>query len=812
MECSARGMRFDVCVSNSVSERACCVLRSSLAKVSRDRKQFEHRSGFELWNSRFTSVTCLTLNMRTTGILVDILQGMRSGSISDTGWKTLQGRVLGNYIDDRGNLQRYPEGVCDPRLGEEPFLSNPVNYIVHRHQLRVCQSFCNSLVVSAAMSQRLYVSVALDEVAEGSGRLTDEVRLKLLKMNNLRQVKNLPATLPLFKGMRLLLYSKECVRLQLMNGCLCILEDIIFAEDETLPPAVRAGEPVLLEYLPAYLLLRATDARWMLPKSMLPSLPADYNLQGLFLMAPDTDYIVVNTDVRSKLNVRRTHFKVVPADSRVVYAAQGEGFKAYLPDLARPPSMSKEVHWLASYVMLSRGESLDSMLILRLCTREELTTGAPAFLIAEIDRLLMLERKSWSQLSARLQAISPHVDPALRAVLADVFNNEETGVLDMGVPTPPGVQPAPTPVSTSPAVLPTACKRHRLRCKTTIPQELKPPAIQHVTPSVRPGRVEAAATCKRRRLWTETSGMQEGMAQEDKPLLESAPRETSSLGRLGHTSIVHSHSQMTVQGDEPMTQGTYPQLSNCDTDGHVGQAERQPDDGQPMPSIQTPSAADAELSCTSCGRLGHASNAHPQCLFYERERNVHLDAHGGSSVQHMSQTSIQILADGIMQCASRRKPYWYEGHRLRIMVDDQQFALGKASGEGCNCLIDTLRQKLGVASCNIADVRRRLEALHELCETEILPHDYLSLDYWEDIISLITEQSGHSAGTVRAASRFQVNCIDLTWIGHGEVLPRGARKEPCTVLHLARVNQNHFVPLTPLLDVASSTAASSSAA
>ena len=730
MECSARGMRFDVCVSNSVSERACCVLRSSLAKVSRDRKQFEHRSGFELWNSRFTSVTCLTLNMRTTGILVDILQGMRSGSISDTGWKTLQGRVLGNYIDDRGNLQRYPEGVCDPRLGEEPFLSNPVNYIVHRHQLRVCQSFCNSLVVSAAMSQRLYVSVALDEVAEGSGRLTDEVRLKLLKMNNLRQVKNLPATLPLFKGMRLLLYSKECVRLQLMNGCLCILEDIIFAEDETLPPAVRAGEPVLLEYLPAYLLLRATDARWMLPKSMLPSLPADYNLQGLFLMAPETDYIVVNTDVRSKLNVRRTHFKVVPADSRVVYAAQGEGFKAYLPDLARPPSMSKEVHWLASYVMLSRGESLDSMLILRLCTREELTTGAPAFLIAEIDRLLMLERKSWSQLSARLQAISPHVDPALRAVLADVFNNEETGVLDMGVPTPPGVQPAPTPVSTSPAVLPTACKRRRLRCKTTIPQELKPPAIQHVTPSVRPGRVEAAATCKRRRLWTKL-------------------RKT---------------------------------------------------------------AADAELGCTSCGRLGHASNAHPQCLFYERERNVHLDSHGGSSVQHMSQTSIQILADGIMQCASRRKPYWYEGHRLRIMVDDQQFALGKASGEGCNCLIDTLRQKLGVESCNIADVRRRLEALHELCETEILPHDYLSLDYWEDIISLITEQSGHSAGTVRAASRFQVNCIDLTWIGHGEVLPRGVRREQCTVLHIARVNQNHFVPLTPLLDVASSTAASSSAA
>ena len=69
--------------------------------------------------------------------------------------------------------------------------------------------------------------------------------------------------------------------------------------------------------------------------------------------------------------------------------------------------MSKEVHWLANYVMLSRGESLESMLIWRLCTREELTTGAPAFLRNEIDRLLLLEHRSWGKLRARLAAVSP---------------------------------------------------------------------------------------------------------------------------------------------------------------------------------------------------------------------------------------------------------------------------------------------------------------------------------------------------------------------------------------------------------------------
>ena len=33
--------------------------------------------------------------------------------------------------------------------------------------------------------------------------------------------------------MQVLLYSKQCVRLQLMNGCLCLVEDILFADEET---------------------------------------------------------------------------------------------------------------------------------------------------------------------------------------------------------------------------------------------------------------------------------------------------------------------------------------------------------------------------------------------------------------------------------------------------------------------------------------------------------------------------------------------------------------------------------------------------
>ena len=190
---------------------------------------------------------------------------------------------------------------------------------------------------------------------------------------------------------------------------------------------------------PIQLLLRAVDARWTLPSSHLPELPADYDRAGLFLLDPHTDYFTLAVGKSDKLHVRRTHFQVVPADARIVYAAQGESFPAYVVDLARPPGMSKEVHWLANYVMLSRGTSLESLLILRLCAREELTTGAPAFLRDEVARLEELQRTSWKALRRRLAEVLPLLTLETRAVIQDLFTPAEVGRLvvdgrDTGAP------------------------------------------------------------------------------------------------------------------------------------------------------------------------------------------------------------------------------------------------------------------------------------------------------------------------------------------------------------------------------------------
>ena len=132
------------------------------------------------------------------------------------------------------------------------------------------------------------------------------------------------------------------------------------------------------------------------------------------------------------------------------------------------------------------------------------------------------------------------------------------------------------------------------------------------------------------------------------------------------------------------------------------------------------------------------------------------------------------------------------------------YHLGSASGKGCNCLIDTLRQVTPGIMCNVAGVRADLENRHRGCHTHITPGDYLSLDYWLDIVELLykhnQERYAPSART-GLSQRFRVVCVDLTWIGSGDVLPRDATAHTHTTLPIARVNENHFVPLLRLHDL-----------
>jgi ubiquitin C-terminal hydrolase len=235
-----------------------------------------------------------------------------------------------------------------------------------------------------------------------------QVREELQAIVRPHDVQHLPGICLLHIGMRVLLYSKDCIRLGLMNGCECVVEHIVFADEECVPDdgELVAGRAHRLQYMPTALLLRSVDAPWQLPIGDLPALPSHITTRrGLFILEPSKADIRRTLSREMKITVTRVQFAVWPADVCTVYGAQGESWNAVIADMAKPPKMSLDLHWLACYVMISRARTLEGLLLLRLATQEELNHGAPSDLRAEVDRLLLLENESTTSLSEYIHAL-----------------------------------------------------------------------------------------------------------------------------------------------------------------------------------------------------------------------------------------------------------------------------------------------------------------------------------------------------------------------------------------------------------------------
>ena len=193
----------------------------------------------------------------------------------------------------------------DPRLQRPPYSDHCVQFIVHRHVVRIAQSYPNVHRSAARHGRRVYVVLASDAVRSAEDEmLTHKMRKAMLEIAQPRKTNYLPGQSVFHLGMRLLLFSKLCVRLGLMNGCACELVDIIFSQKEELPIDVRTGEDVVCKYMPIALLLRAEGAQWILPHDQLPQdLPPALDRRGLFLLRPHTEHFTFE-----KMHVKRVGF------------------------------------------------------------------------------------------------------------------------------------------------------------------------------------------------------------------------------------------------------------------------------------------------------------------------------------------------------------------------------------------------------------------------------------------------------------------------------------------------------------------------
>ena len=366
----------------------------------------ESRQGHELWKNYFRRVVCLSVNVRAPGVLSRLQAEMRAGFISDEMWGLYLSRVL---------------VPGDPRLADasSPFVKHDVTFVVHRHKIRVMRSLEMAKTDSLRLRTQLFMVQAKDEETHPAeqSRLTPPILADLLRRVSPEQTQGLPSFLPLYRGMRLLLSSKECVRLGLVKGCPVVVKDIVLSDDELLPFDLVAGQPHSLQYMPNALLLQAEGAKWTLPAAELPEgLPRDMDRKGLFLLKPSHAYLRV-ADGAEHLSVRRTSFHANPADTITVYAAQGATYDAIVADMQRPPNLDAARHWLACYVMISRSRSLEGFLVLRPATRKELSTKPPKYLLDELARLEELETKSLQELVDLIESLPISVPDAIRQVL-----------------------------------------------------------------------------------------------------------------------------------------------------------------------------------------------------------------------------------------------------------------------------------------------------------------------------------------------------------------------------------------------------------
>ena len=109
------------------------------------------------------------------------------------------------------------------------------------------------------------------------------------------------------------------------------------------------------------------------------------------------------------------------------------------------------------------------------------------------------------------------------------------------------------------------------------------------------------------------------------------------------------------------------------------------------PQTQRSTTRMALLQCSRCGDVGHDAE---HCPFFRRSREAHADAQLGDNVPHMNQVDITIRVDGASVEQCQREIGWFYNHKIEISVDNINFILGRASGEGCNCLIYSFQKIL----------------------------------------------------------------------------------------------------------------------
>ena len=236
----------------------------------------------------------------------------------------------------------------------------------------------------AESKQRLFICVAHNTIKGKALSLAQRYTLASRhKTDGRRRRKDLPESIHLALGMKVMVTNNLQTDLDIMNSAHGVITDIILDPDEPEP----GDDPVItLKYLPACILIKLSRTR----AGQLPGLES-----GVIPIQRVSCAMQIKVGKDKTRTVTRTQYPITGAYSFMDYRSQGQTIPHAIVDIASPPTGKLSLFNL--YVALSRSSGRDSIRLLRDFDDDMFLQCHEVELIEEDERLekLNVAMKRW---------------------------------------------------------------------------------------------------------------------------------------------------------------------------------------------------------------------------------------------------------------------------------------------------------------------------------------------------------------------------------------------------------------------------------
>lgn len=325
--------------------------------------------------------------------------------VSDPTWRDFlvhlrYGRVESRHLKMlRTLLLKHSPSVEPPQLPTFPHADSPTSVssavdfstepwagaalITPRHAVRTQWNEAASKKQCSETGNRLFICPALDTIKGAPLTLKEQYALAGRHKNaRRRRNKDLPESIYLAIGMKVMVTNNLQTDLDITNGARGVIADIILNHNE---PPLEDGSIVHLKFLPECVLVKLSRTR----AAALPHLE-----EGVIPIQRVSSSMQIAVDGKSR-TVTRAQFPITGADAFTDYRAQGQTIPYVIIDIAPPPTSGLSLFNL--YVSLSRSSGRKTIRLLRDFNDEMFLQVHEPELIDEDERLEAMDTatKEW---------------------------------------------------------------------------------------------------------------------------------------------------------------------------------------------------------------------------------------------------------------------------------------------------------------------------------------------------------------------------------------------------------------------------------